>query len=352
MSKDMKFIKDVSDLQGKKVLMRIDVNEPITAEGVPTDFFRIERATTTLKYLTQRGAKVILMSHLGRPDGKYVAGLSLKFLTKELAVRSGVDIEQMSDIVGENVINAVNNLADGKAVMLENVRFDAREEENNEHFAYELAQLGEIYVNDAFSVSHRAHASVHGVTKFLPSYAGLILEEEINTLNKVLDNPESPAVAIIGGAKIETKLPVIETLAKSFDTVLVGGKIALEYIDQFGQAKQPNVVLAQDFTDNKFDIGPKTIAQFSQIVKEAKTVIWNGPMGKFEEEEYAKGTKELLGALLENQEAFVIVGGGETVDAVRQANAEDKIDFVSTGGGAMLEYIADRNLPGIAVLES
>jgi phosphoglycerate kinase len=288
------------------------------------------------------------MSHLGRPDGKVNSEFSLGQLAAEISLILNKKIVFVDDCIGEKVEMALNELGDGEVILLENVRFHGEEEKNEEDFSKKLAGSFDVFVNDAFSVCHRDQSSVTGVAKFLPGFAGFWLQKEIENLNKILHEPEHPATAIIGGAKIETKLPLINVFEKTYSHILVGGKIANEAIDQ----KIPfssKVVLPVDFVGDRLDIGPETIRRFKDIILQSRVVVWNGPMGKFEESPYDEGTKAILEAVVES-DAFTLVGGGESVQALEEANLLDKISFVSTGGGAMLEYISGNKMPGIEAL--
>jgi phosphoglycerate kinase len=262
----------------------------------------------------------------------------------------GIKTIFVDDCVGEKVSAGLDNLALGEVLLLENVRFYPEEEKNDGDFSQKLANGFDIFVNDAFAVSHRDQASVTGITKFLPSYAGFWLQKEIENLDKVKNNPEHPAVAIIGGAKIETKLPVISKLVENYDHVLVGGKIANEVLDQNIKFSD-KVMLPIDFGGDRLDIGPETIEKYKKIIAGAKTIVWNGPMGKFEEKPYDIGTNEVLKAVIESG-AYVLMGGGESVEILEEQQAMDKISFVSTGGGAMLEYLSGKKLPGLEVIKS
>jgi phosphoglycerate kinase len=266
---------------------------------------------------------------------------------------AGHQVTKVDSITGSFVEEQVASMQEGDVMLLENVRFDSREEQNSDAMALELSKLADVYINDAFSVCHRAHTSTGAITKYLPSYAGLLLTEEIRVLSNVLHNPKHPAVAIVGGAKISTKLPVIEALRKQFDYVLVGGKIANEYLDTYGESQMPNVIFPTDFANSeRYDIGPKTIEQFSNYIEKAKTVMWNGPMGFVERKPYDKGTFAVATAIANNPDVYSVIGGGETVDEVYQLHKENKIDFISTGGGAMLTFIsAEGDLPALKALE-
>ena len=344
---DLKKIQD-ANVRNKKVLLRADFNVAI-ANGRAKETFKIAAAKETLDYLSSQGARVALVSHLGRPDGKPNLEFSMEQLVQDAENILGRKIIFIPDCVGEKVKNGLEKMREDEVLLLENVRFYEGEETNDESFAKRLAENFDIYINDAFSVSHRDQASVTGVTKFLPSYAGLRLQKEISEMEKIQNNPGHPAVAIIGGAKIETKLPVIKFFENGYEHVLVGGKIANEAIDQKIEFQSGKVVLPSDFLGDRFDIGPDTIKKFKDIISQAKTVVWNGPVGKFEEAPYDTGTKEVLQAIIASG-AYSVLGGGESVEILEKNNAMDKISFVSTGGGAMLEYLSDNPMPGIEVL--
>jgi phosphoglycerate kinase len=351
----MKYIQDIPySLKGKKVLIRIDINEPINSEGYPQDDFRIQKALPTIQYLREKGAKIILIAHLGNPQESGIEGLSLKYIAQVLGELGEFPVTFIDKPINEISTDSITNLQDGEVVFLENIRFDAGEEENDKEFAFSLAQLGDIYINDAFSVSHRKHASVCAITEYLPSFAGLQLAQEIEVLSRVLVSPDKPAIAIIGGAKISTKLPVIGVLEEVFDYILVGGKIANEYIDEYQIAQSSKIILPVDFIeDERYDIGPKTRELFETYIQKAATIVWNGPLGWFEQKPYDEGTKYIAAAIAHNESSYSVLGGGETVDEIYNLHQESKIDFVSTGGGAMLEYIAKKGqLPGIEALEN
>lgn len=350
----MKYIENTSyPIQGKRVLLRIDVNEPIDERGYPQDTFRISKALHTIQYLRSQKAKIIIIAHLGDPEGKYNASLSLRSIAGVLAEMGGFNIDFIDSLIGEVDFMKSHNIQDGDVMMLENIRFDSREEMNDISLAHTLAQFADIYVNDAFSVTHRNHVSVSIITTLLPSFAGLVLAKETEVLNTILHNPKSPSVAIIGGAKIATKLPVIEVLESSFDYILIGGKIANEYIDHYSSQNHPKVIVPIDFIEEKrYDIGPKTRELFAEYIAKASTIVWNGPLGWFEQKPYDEGTKYIAQAIAQNEDSYSVIGGGETVDEVHNLHQEAKIDFISTGGGAMLEYIAHKGqLPGIEALE-
>ena len=337
-----------AELQNKKVLLRADFNVAVES-GKVKEKFKIEAAKETLRYLLEKKCKVALASHFGRPEGKINPEFSLSQIKNDVESILGVKIVFIDDCISEKVAKALDNLNDGEVLLLENVRFYPGEEQNDEKFAEGLAENFEFFINDAFSVSHRDQASVTGITKFLPSYAGFWLQKEIKEMEKIKNDFKRPAVAIIGGAKIETKLPVIKFFEEKYDNVLVGGKIANEALDQKIQFSS-KVILPTDFAGDRLDIGPKTLENFKSIIGQAETIVWNGPTGKFEEEKYAFSTNEILKEILKNH-AYVVVGGGETIEVLEKNEAVDKISFVSTGGGAMLEYLSGNKMPGIEALQ-
>ncbi len=348
----MKTLKNLDIQPGLRVLLRVDINEPVDSHGIPQSTFRLERVLPTIQYLREKHARIILMAHLGNPGGENVAQFRFDYMAKELSRLGGFTVQKLDSITGAFAESQAESLEPGEVLLLENLRFDKREEQNSDAFALELSRLGEIYVNDSFSVSHRSHTSTVAITKYLPSYAGFLLTEEVEILSEVLHNPTRPAIAIVGGAKISTKLPVIKALQKQFDYVLVGGKIANEYLDLYGKSQIPNVLFPVDFTgESRYDIGPKTIEQFTHYISLAKTIVWNGPLGFIERKPYDKGTLAIATAIANNPDVYSIVGGGETVDEIHQLNKDDKIDFISTGGGAMLSFIAtDGILPVLMML--
>ena len=337
-----------ADLANKKVLLRADFNVAVE-NGKVKEGFKIEAVKETLDYLLEKKCKVALVSHFGRPEGKVNPEFSLQQIKNDVEKILKTKTFFIKDCLSEEIENAVDVLGEREVLLLENVRFYPGEEENDESFAQKLAANFEIFINDAFSVSHRNQASVTGITKILPSFAGLRLQKEIEEMEKVKNNFEKPAVAIIGGAKIETKLPVIKFFEEKYDYVLVGGKIANEALEQKIEFSE-KVILPFDFVDDKLDIGPATLEKFKEIIRSAKTIVWNGPTGKFEEEKYAVSTNEILKNILEIQ-AYVVVGGGETLEVLEKNNALDKVTFVSTGGGAMLEYLSGNEMPGIEALK-
>jgi len=337
-----------AELKDKRVLLRADFNVAIENEDA-REAYKIQACKESLIYLLSQDAKVALVSHLGRPEGKPNPEFSLRPIADDVERILGVKIKFVDDCIGEKVEKGLDELQVNEVLLLENVRFYQGEESNSEEFSRKLSKNFDVFINDAFSVCHRNQASVTGVANILPSYAGFWLQKEIVNLDKIKNNPEHPAVAIIGGAKIETKLPLIKSFEKIYDNILVGGKIANEAIDQKIVFSE-KVILPMDFVGDRFDIGDKTIKKFSEIIKNSKTIVWNGPMGKFEEQKYAIGTEEILKAVM-NSGAFTLMGGGESVELLEEKKVMEKISFVSTGGGAMLEYLSGNPMPGIEALE-
>jgi phosphoglycerate kinase len=338
---------DSLDSKHRRVLVRVDFNiEP----GEST--YRIRAAADTLRALMADGQrKIALATHLGRPDGHPQAEFSVARLKEPLEEALGVRVVLASDCIGPAVSLALESLSPGEVLLLENLRFHPGEEQNDQAFAESLAAPFDGYVNEAFSVCHRAHASVEAITRFLPAFAGMRLCRETGELDRVLEDPKRPAVLVLGGAKIETKLPLIRAFETRYDAVLVGGKIANEALDQ-KLAFAPTVILPTDFsTPERFDIGAETSARYARMIEEAGSVVWNGPMGKFEEPAYARGTQTVLEALLKT-EGYTLAGGGESLQALEEAGAIEKLGFVSTGGGAMLAYLAGDGMPGLTALGS
>ena len=390
-----KTIEDVN-VRGKRVLVRVDFNVPRNKEtGEITDDARMRAALPTLQYLIDHGAKVIVMSHLGRPKGKVVEELRLTEVGKHLSELLGKPIRKMDDCIGPDVEAAVAEMKDGDVILLENVRFYPQEEKNDVHFSKELAKLGDIYVNDAFGTAHRAHGSTAGVGVFLPSVTGYLMKKELTALGNALMRPVKPFVAIIGGAKISDKIGVVSYLIGRADTIIIGGGMANTFLAAQGydmkaslvepesievaketleQAKNAgtelllpvDVTIAAAFDAPEtakaadidaiddgwmaLDIGPKTIEKYVAKVADAKTVIWNGPMGVFEQDVFAVGTNALAKAVAES-DAYSVVGGGDSVAAVKKSGMADKINHISTGGGASLEFMEGRVLPGLAIIE-
>ncbi len=336
--------------ENKKVLVRTDFNVAIK-DGKVQERFKLEACKKTVEFLSlQGGARIALVSHLGRPNGEKNLEFSLEQLRGEIGKILGKKIIFVGDCIGETVDAALAKQQPGEILLLENVRFHGEEEKNDAAFAKKLSGNFDVFVNDAFSVCHRDQASVTGVAKALPSYAGLWLQKEIENLDRVMNNPKQPATAIIGGAKIETKLPLINKFENTYANILVGGKIANEAIDQqikFGD----KVLLPVDFAEDRLDIGPATIAKFKEIIDKSEVVVWNGPMGKFEQPPYDTGSREILGAVVDSQ-AFTLIGGGESVQVLEENGLMDKVSFVSTGGGAMLEYLSGNPMPGLEALKA
>ncbi len=390
-----KTIRDI-DVSGKKVLVRCDFNVPQDLEtGKITDNRRIKGAIPTIQYLIDNNAKVILCSHLGRPKGEVNEKYSLKIVAENLSNLLGKEVKLAKDIVGESAKELVKNMQEKDVILLENVRFDAREEKNDKEFSKELASLADIYVNDAFGTAHRAHSTTAGVAEFLPAVSGFLIEKEIKFLGDALENPERPFVAILGGAKVSDKIAVIENLLEKVDKLLIGGGMAFTFLKAQGhsigksiceedkldlarnlleKAKQKNVEIVlpidsnvtteySNDTENKIvhsqdipdgweglDIGPDTIAKFKEILKTAKTVMWNGPLGVCEFSKYEVGTKEIA-TELGNIDAVTIIGGGDSAAAIEKLGLADKMTHISTGGGASLEFLEGKVLPGIDCLQ-
>lgn len=337
---------------GKRVLIRVDFNVELDDRAHIQEGYRLEVVKKTIQHVVDQGAKSIaLLSHLGRPEGKPDPRYSLARLRDETERVLGRPIVFVDACVGEKVTQALETLQPGALLLLENVRFHAEEENNDSQFAALLAHPFEVFINEAFSASHRAHASIVGVPLLIESCAGFRFIEEVTKLSELREAPQHPAVAIIGGAKIETKLPLIRAMEQSYDCVLVGGKIANEALDQKIVFSE-KVLLPKDFdSDQRLDIGPHTAAFYAEIIKKAKTIVWNGPMGKFEEKPYDFGTNMILAAILES-EAYIVIGGGESLAVLEKAGVFSKIGFVSSGGGAMLEFLSGKVLPGISALET
>lgn len=384
------------DVNGKKVLVRVDFNVPIGSEGRITDDRRIREALPTITYLSNKGAKVILLSHLGRPKGKVNPDFSLAPVSQRLSELVGKNIVFANDVIGEDAIEKANSLGIGQIMLLENVRFHSEEEKNESGFAKKLASLGDIFVNDAFGTAHRAHASTAGVADFLPSAIGFLIEKELSFLGNAISNPEKPFVAILGGAKVSDKIGVIKNLMGKVDTLLIGGGMAYTFFRAMGREIGTSIVendkielatsilkevesksirlllpvdtvVAREFKEDTdyhsvesdkipadymgMDIGEKTRDIYSQVVKNAKTVIWNGPMGVFEMKPFAKGTYALAEAM-SKVDGTTIIGGGDSAAAIEQLGFADKITHISTGGGASLEFLEGRILPGIDVIDN
>ncbi len=346
-------LKDIrqADVKGKKVLVRVDFNVELDLNGDVTEEYKLTVAKQTIDYLAGHGAaKIALVTHFGRPKGKDDKQFSVGFIVDDAERALGRHVSFVDDCIGPKVEDALSGLMSGSVLILENTRFYSEEEGNDAKFAEEMARPFDMFVNEAFSACHRAHASVVGVTQYLPSFAGFRVLEEVEHLEKVGKNPEHPAVAVVGGAKAETKIPLIKALEKTYDAILVGGKVANEILDA-GTVFPNTVFLPGDFRgEERFDIGPATTARYVEIIGEAKTIVWNGPMGKFEDETYSQGTNAVVHAILENKEALRVAGGGESLVLLEQAGAMDRIGFVSTGGGAMLEFLSGEPMPGLEAL--
>ncbi len=380
------------DLNGKTALVRVDFNVPVKG-GVITDDTRIKATLPTLKYLLEHNAKVVLMSHLGRPDGQKVPEMSLKPVAERLSALLGKPVIFAPDCIGEEVQQIVSRAKPGEVVLLENLRYYPEEEKNDPEFAKKLASLGEIYVNDAFGTAHRAHASTAGVAAYLPAVAGFLMEKELNFLGKLLENPEKPFITILGGAKVKDKIGVIKNLSHKVDGFLIGGGMAFTFLKVQGyeigksildekiqlaeetlddcQAKglgfelPMDVVVAPEIKEGVptrvvgknlipadmigVDIGPETCRAFADIIAKAKTIFWNGPMGVFEIPEFARGTEAVAKAVAANP-GLTCAGGGDSVAAIDKLGLEDKFTHISTGGGASLEFMEGKTLPGVAAL--
>ena len=383
-----------ADLKGKRVLIRVDFNVPLK-NGVVTDNTRIKAALPTVKYILDQGASLVVMSHFGRPKGQKNPDFSMAPIAKEFEKLLGQPVKLASDVIGPEVEAEVKALKPGEVLLLENVRFYKEEEGNDPEFAKTLASYGDVYCNDAFGTAHRAHASTEGVSHYLPSYAGFLIEKEVRFMAPLLENPEKPFVAIIGGSKVSSKITVLESLVRTCDTIVIGGGMAYtflnvlgnsigkslfepDYVDtakaflekakekgvkvilpvdnvcakEFSETAEPILVNSDNISDDLMgmDIGPKTVQLIVDAIKDAKSVVWNGPMGVFEFSAFAKGTEEVAKALAASN-ATTVVGGGDSVAAINKFGLADKISHVSTGGGASLEFLEGKTLPGIKALE-
>lgn len=389
---------DQLQLKGRRVLVRVDFNVPLDEKFNITDDIRITSSLPTINKIMADGGKTILMSHLGRPKGKSNPKYSLKPAAIRLSELIGKEVKLAPDCVGESVLNMVNDMQEGDVLLLENLRYHSEEEANNEDFAKQLAKLGDVYVNDAFGSAHRAHASTEGVTKFFTENAsGYLMQKELEFLFKAVGNPERPYTAILGGSKISGKIDVIKNLMTKVDNLLIGGGMAYTFFKAQGleigksileadrvemakeiltEAKEKNVnlvlpvdvVIADAFNNDAntevvsvnniksdwqgLDCGPETIAQFSEVIKNSKTVVWNGPLGVFEMDKFAIGTNQIAQVLSEATEKGVItiIGGGDSAAAIKKAGLDDKVSHVSTGGGASLEFLEGKQLPGVIAL--
>mgnify|MGYP000518932965 CR=1 FL=1 len=351
----MKKLSEVN-FEGKRVLVRCDFNVPIE-DGCIVEDERIRSACQTIKkILDDQPKNILLISHLGKPKGERLDDFSLKPVAKRLSEILGQEVCLFEDLDSIEALKVENNCYTEKVFLLENIRFWKEEESADESFAKKVAEGFDVYVGEAFSASHRAHASISLMPKYTKERCmGLLFEEELTELSKILKPQERPAVAIIGGAKIETKLPVIEKLKERYDFILLGGKIANEALDQKMELGE-NVLLPIDFSpaeeeDLRLDIGPKTVEKYLEIIASAKSIVWNGPLGMFERKEYALGTEKILMGIVSNLTAYQLVGGGETIEAVKKFGSLADFDYVSMSGGAMLEFLEGKKLPGIEALQ-
>lgn len=346
----MKTLKEFK-VKGKRVLARVDFNVPLSEKGDILDDFRIRMALPTIEYLLERGAKVVLMSHLGRPEGKIVESLKMDKVQEKLTELLEASVTKAQDCIGPEIEGFTREMQDGEILLLENLRFHKEEEQNDKDFAKSLSRLGDIYINDAFSVSHRAHASVALVPKLLPSGAGLMLVKEIENLKKIKENPARPLVAVLGGKKVETKSKLIDKISETGDWILISGLLEKEIKEKKINLKNlDKIICPVDEVAGGLDVGPGTVKKFKEKILSAKTIFWNGPLGKVEDEEYSSGTKEVSRAIIESQ-AFSVAGGGETVEFINKLGLFDNFSHVSTGGEAMVAFLSGEILPGIEALE-
>ncbi len=383
------------DLKGKKVLLRVDLNVPMK-NGAITETSRIEKIIPTINLLLEKQAKIIIMSHIGRPNGKVIEGMSLKPISEKLSFLLKKKVLFNKNLINENTLLEINKISNGSIIMLENIRFNEGEELNDNNFSKKISTLGDIYINDAFSCSHRSHASVEGITKYIPSYFGLQITEEINALKKITSEIKKPISLIIGGSKISTKIKIINNLIKKFNNIIIVGgmgntmlkhtgsnigksicenecgsliKEILENSKKYnceitipkdaivstglnGEGKEKNI---NEIKDNEMilDIGSKTISSIEKIISNSRTILWNGPAGYFENPNFQNGTKKILELISEktrNDKIFSVAGGGETVAAINKFKKFDSFTFVSTAGGAFLEYLEGKTLPAIKAL--
>jgi phosphoglycerate kinase len=390
---ELKRVQDM-EVRDKRVFVRVDYNVPLE-DGVITDDTRIRASLPTISLLRSHGAKVILASHLGRPKGQVQESMRLAPVAEALRTLLGAEVSYAKDVVRTEAKEVTSNLPPGDVALLENLRFDPREEKNDPEFAKELASLAELFVNDAFGAAHRAHASTVGITQYLPSAAGLLLQDEVEALSKVLEHPDKPFALILGGAKVSDKIGVIDHLLEKVDVVLIGGGMANTFLRAQGRdvgaslVEEDNVEVASEVIERAkglgvglllpidavvaermsedanarvvsvdaipsglaiYDIGPATIAAYSEALRPTRTIVWNGPMGVFELAPFANGTKGIANAVADSS-GFTLVGGGDSVAAVTQIGVADQISHISTGGGASLEFLEGKSLPGIAALE-
>lgn len=375
-------------IKNKRVIIRVDFNIPISDNSKidKNEKWRIESAIPTLKYLIKKRAKIIIITHLGRPNGKKNKTLKLDLIAKEVEKILKIKVLKLDEVEGGRVNQSIAQMKEGEIVMLENIRFYPEEEKNSLSFAKKLSKLGDVFINEAFSVSHRKHASIVGITKYLPSYAGLVFEKEIRELDKVLKEPKRPLLFIIGGAKIKTKIKVIDKFIKLADKILVGGALPNTIFAAHGievgksliernmfkvvenlNLENSKIQLPIDFicknteisvktlngvSENEFigDIGPKTVQLFLQEIKKAKMIIWNGPMGLVEKKPFDRASEAIARTIIQSR-SYSVVGGGDTVTFINKLKLEKRFNYISTGGGAMLEYLAKETLPGIEALK-
>ncbi|MCM3796024.1 phosphoglycerate kinase [Priestia megaterium] len=388
-----KTLKDI-DVKGKRVFCRVDFNVPMK-DGKVTDETRIRAAIPTIQYLVEQGAKVILASHLGRPKGEVVEELRLNAVAERLQALLGKDVAKADEAFGEEVKKTIDGMSEGDVLVLENVRFYPGEEKNDPELAKAFAELADVYVNDAFGAAHRAHASTEGIAQHIPAVAGFLMEKELDVLSKALSNPERPFTAIVGGAKVKDKIGVIDHLLDKVDNLIIGGGLSYTFIKALGhevgkslleedkielaksfmeKAKKNgvnfympvDVVVADDFSNDAniqvvsiedipsdwegLDAGPKTREIYADVIKNSKLVIWNGPMGVFELDAFANGTRAVAEALAEATDTYSVIGGGDSAAAVEKFNLADKMSHISTGGGASLEFMEGKELPGVVAL--
>jgi phosphoglycerate kinase len=388
-----KTVKDV-DVKGKRVFCRVDFNVPMK-DGQVTDETRIRAALPTIQYLVEQGAKVLLASHLGRPKGQAVEELRLTPVAKRLSELLGKDVKKTDEAYGDSVKSEIDSMNEGDVLLLENVRFYPGEEKNDPELAKAFAELADVYVNDAFGAAHRAHASTEGIAKYIPAVSGFLMEKELEVLGKALSNPERPFTAIIGGAKVKDKIGVIDNLLEQVDNLIIGGGLAYTFVKAQGheigkslleedkidlaksfmeKAKAKGVnfympvdaIVADDFSADAntkavaieeipsdweaLDIGPKTAETYRDVIQKSKLVIWNGPMGVFEIDKFAEGTKAVAQALADANDTYSVIGGGDSAAAVEKFGLAEKMSHISTGGGASLEFMEGKQLPGVVAL--
>ncbi|MEW8969017.1 phosphoglycerate kinase [Mesobacillus jeotgali] len=386
-------VKDV-DVKGKRVFCRVDFNVPMK-DGQITDETRIRAALPTIQYLVEQGAKVLLASHLGRPKGQAVEELRLTPVAKRLSELLGKDVKKTDEAYGDSVKSEIDSMNEGDVLLLENVRFYPGEEKNDPELAKAFAELADVYVNDAFGAAHRAHASTEGIAKYIPAVSGFLMEKELEVLGKALSNPERPFTAIIGGAKVKDKIGVIDNLLEKVDNLIIGGGLAYTFVKAQGheigkslleedkidlaksfmeKAKAKGVnfympvdaIVADDFSADAnskvvaieeipsdweaLDIGPKTAETYRDVIQKSKLVIWNGPMGVFEIDKFAEGTKAVAQALADANDTYSVIGGGDSAAAVEKFGLAEKMSHISTGGGASLEFMEGKQLPGVVAL--